>query len=159
MILSTRASDTDPKHIGAGCPVPHAATIAVRPCESFERTLDVMMKIPQTPAQATTGRVLHGAGLYDLLAFLLTRGRERQLRERMMQLARLDAGDTVLDVGCGTGTLAIAAKVRVGTAGAVFGIDASPAMVARATSKSGRAGIDVTFSNAVVPTGPPPMRR
>src|SRR5712691_4048872 len=40
MILSTRPSDTDPEHIGAGCPVPHAAAIAVRPCESFERTLD-----------------------------------------------------------------------------------------------------------------------
>src|SRR5712672_3679727 len=105
------------------------------------------MKIPQTPAHATTGRVLHGARLYDFLALLFTRGRERQLRERMMQLACLDAGDTVLDVGCGTGTLAIAAKKRVGSAGAVFGIDASPAMVARATSKSARTGIDVTFTN------------
>ena len=118
-----------------------------------------MMKIPQTPAHATTGRVLLGAELYDFLAFLFTRGRERQLRERMMQLARLDAGDTVLDVGCGTGTLAIAAKKRVGSAGAVFGIDASPAMVARATSKSARAGIDVTFTNAFVQALPFPDAR
>jgi ubiquinone/menaquinone biosynthesis C-methylase UbiE len=73
-----------------------------------------------------------------------------------MHLARLAAGDSVLDVGCGTGTLAIAAKKRVGSAGAVFGIDASPAMVARATRKSARAGIDVTFANAVVEALPFP---
>jgi ubiquinone/menaquinone biosynthesis C-methylase UbiE len=64
-----------------------------------------MTKIPQTPEHATTGRVLHVAGLYDFLAFLFTRGRERPLRERMIQLARLEPGDIVLDVGCGRGTL------------------------------------------------------
>jgi ubiquinone/menaquinone biosynthesis C-methylase UbiE len=118
-----------------------------------------MTKIPQTPEHATTGRVLHGAGLYDFLAFLFTRGRERPLRERMIQLARLEPGDVVLDVGCGTGTLAIAAKKRVGAAGAVFGIDASPAMVAKATRKSASAGIDVAFTKAVVEALPFPDGR
>src|SRR5262245_61495875 len=109
-----------------------------------------MTKIPQTPAHVTTGRVLHGAVLYDFLAFLFTRGRERSLRERMIQLACLDTGDAVLDIGCGTGTLAIAAKKRVGSTGAVFGIDASPAMVLKAIRKSARAEVDVAFTNAVV---------
>ena len=109
-----------------------------------------MTKIPHTPLRATSGRVLHGAALYDLLALLFTGGRERQLRQQMIQLARLDAGDTVLDIGCGTGTLAIAVKKRVGSAGAVFGIDASSAMVARATRKSARAGVDVAFTTAFV---------
>ncbi|OFW31434.1 MAG: hypothetical protein A3H97_18590 [Acidobacteria bacterium RIFCSPLOWO2_02_FULL_65_29] len=118
-----------------------------------------MTKIPQTPAHATTGRVLHGAGLYDVLAFLFTRGRERSLRERMIELAGLDAGDAILDIGCGTGTLAIAAKRKVGSAGAVFGIDASPAMVAKATRKSASAGVDVTFTNAVVEALPFPDAR
>jgi len=118
-----------------------------------------MTKIPQTPAHATTGRVLHGARLYDFLAFLFTRGRERSLRERMIQLASLDPGNTVLDVGCGTGTLAIAAKRRVGSGGAVFGIDASPAMIAKATRKSARAGIEVAFTTAVVETLPFPDAR
>jgi len=116
-------------------------------------------KIPQTPGHATTGRVLHSAGLYDFLAFLFTRGRERPLRERMIQLACLDPGDTVLDVGCGTGTLAIAAKKRVGAAGAVFGIDASPAMVAKAIRKSARAGADVAFTKAFVEALPFPDAR
>ena len=118
-----------------------------------------MTKRSQTPSHATTGRVLHTAGLYDVLAFLFTRGRERPLRERMIQLARLEPGDAVLDIGCGTGTLAIAAKRKVESAGAVFGIDASPAMVAKATRKSARAGLDVTFTNAVVEALPFPDAR
>lgn len=118
-----------------------------------------MTKISQTPTHATAGRVLHAAQLYDLLAFVFTRGRERKLRDRMIQLARLDSGNTVLDVGCGTGTLAIAAKERVGSEGAVFGIDASPAMVAKGTRKSARAGVDVTFTNAVVEALPFPDAR
>jgi ubiquinone/menaquinone biosynthesis C-methylase UbiE len=118
-----------------------------------------MTKIPQTPARTTTGRVLHGADVYDFLALLFTRGRERQLREQMIRLACLDPGDAVLDVGCGTGTLAIAAKKRVGSAGAVFGIDASPAMVAKATRKSARAGVDVAFTNAFVEALPFPDAR
>jgi ubiquinone/menaquinone biosynthesis C-methylase UbiE len=118
-----------------------------------------MTKIPQTPAHGTSGRVLHDAGLYDLLAFLFTRGRERSLRERMIQLARLEPGDAVLDVGCGTGTLAIAAKKRVGSTGAVFGIDASPAMVAKAIRKSARAGVNVVFSRGIVEALPCPDGR
>ena len=118
-----------------------------------------MTKIAQTATHATTGRVLHAAQLYDLLAFVFTQGRERQLRDRMIQLARLATGDTALDIGCGTGTLAIAAKKRVGSAGAVFGIDASPAMVARAMRKSAKADIDVTFTNAVVEALPFPDGR
>ena len=118
-----------------------------------------MTKIPQTPAQTTPGPVLHAAERYDFLAFLFTRGRERHLRKRMIRLARLNPGDTVLDVGCGTGTLAIAAKKSVGSASPVFGIDASPAMVAKATRKSARAGVDVAFTKALVEALPFPDAR
>jgi ubiquinone/menaquinone biosynthesis C-methylase UbiE len=104
----------------------------------------------RTSAPATTGRVLHWAGRYDLLAWLLLLGRERAFRERLVDLARVGPGDVVLDVGCGTGTLAIAAKRRVGPSGSVHGIDASPEMIARATAKAARAGVDVTFRTGVV---------
>jgi ubiquinone/menaquinone biosynthesis C-methylase UbiE len=97
----------------------------------------------------TAGRVLHWAAGYDLLVWLFTHRSDRAFRERLAGLAHLVAGESVLDIGCGTGTLAIVAKRQVGAAGTVFGIDASPAMIARATSKAGKAGIDVAFKNAV----------
>jgi ubiquinone/menaquinone biosynthesis C-methylase UbiE len=97
---------------------------------------------------STTGLILHSAAAYDLLVWLITGGREKALREEMLRLARLQPGESVLDVGCGTGSLAVAAKDKVGPAGAVYGVDASPEMIARATKKARNVGIDVTFKNS-----------
>jgi ubiquinone/menaquinone biosynthesis C-methylase UbiE len=93
--------------------------------------------------------MLHSAARYDALAWLLTFGRERAFRERILSFAKLKPGEAVLDVGCGTGTIALLAKKRVGPQGRVEGIDASPDMVARATAKARRAGLQVQFANAV----------
>lgn len=101
-------------------------------------------------APDTKGRVLHSAAGYDLLAWLLLLGRERAFRDRLVRLARLEPGQSVLDIGCGTGSLAIAAKRRVGPFGSVHGIDASPEMIARARKKARKAGVDVTFTDGVV---------
>src|SRR5690348_10193613 len=86
---------------------------------------DVTKTIVQNLTPSTTGRVLHSAALYDLLLWLVTLGRERGFREKVLRLAHLEPGQSVLDVGCGTGTLAIAAKRHVGPTGRVHGIDAS----------------------------------
>jgi len=107
-------------------------------------------------APGTRGRVLHSAAGYDLLAWLLLLGRERAFRERLVRLARLDPGQSVLDIGCGTGSLAISAKRRVGPSGRVEGIDASPEMIARARKKATKAGVDVAFTNGVVEALPFP---
>jgi ubiquinone/menaquinone biosynthesis C-methylase UbiE len=93
----------------------------------------------------TTGTVLYDAARYDLLVRLLTFGREGRFRQRLLGPAGLQIGESVLDVGCGTGSLAIAAKRQVGDRGAVIGLDASEAMIARARSKAAKARLDVTF--------------
>jgi ubiquinone/menaquinone biosynthesis C-methylase UbiE len=105
--------------------------------------------VEQRTVPSTTGNVIHGAFRYDLLIWLVSLGRERTFREKTLNLAGLKPGESVLDVGCGTGTLAIAAKPRVGPAGRVYGIDASSEMIARARKKAKKAGVEVTFENAV----------
>lgn len=97
---------------------------------------------------ATTGLILHRAALYDFTVWLMSLGRERVFRDRILQLARPAPGESMLDVGCGTGTLAVAAKRRVGSNGKVTGIDASPEMLARAERKAAKAGLEVVFQQA-----------
>jgi len=105
---------------------------------------------------STTGLVLHRAVEYDFLLWLLTLGRERSLREKVLRLARLSTGERVLDVGCGTGTLAIAAKRLVGSSGVANGVDASPEMITRANKKAKKASVEVDFRNAFVESLPFP---
>lgn len=104
----------------------------------------------------TAGLIIHGAAIYDLQLWLLTFGRERALREKALRLAQLSPGETVLDVGCGTGTLALLAKQQVGPSGSVFGVDASPTMIARAEKKARKARLNIEFRNALVETLPFP---
>jgi ubiquinone/menaquinone biosynthesis C-methylase UbiE len=99
-------------------------------------------------AHGTRGGIIHRAAQYDLFVKLATLGREGSMRERMLDLARVSPGESVLDVGCGTGTLAIAAKRRVGDAGTVDGIDASQEMIDRARKKATRAHAAVAFRTA-----------
>jgi ubiquinone/menaquinone biosynthesis C-methylase UbiE len=107
----------------------------------------------------TTGVIIRWAFLYDLFVWLASLGRERAYREKALDLARLKPGEAVLDIGCGTGTLAIAAKRRVGPAGKVCGLDASPEMLARAERKASKANADVILKHAVVEAMPFPDGR
>src|SRR5262245_59380376 len=113
-------------------------------------------QVNQHPNSRTTGIVLHWPAGYDFLAWLMMRGREHIFREKVLDLACLAPGESILDVGCGTGTLAIAAKRRVGPTGTVYGIDASPEMIARASKKARKAGVEVSFNNGVVEALPFP---
>jgi ubiquinone/menaquinone biosynthesis C-methylase UbiE len=114
-----------------------------------------MVDTARRPSKVS-GLVLHAAARYDFLVWLKTWGRERAFREQMLSFARLEAGESVLDVGCGTGTLAIEAKRQVGPSGTVCGIDASPEMVARARRKARKAGLDVTFTESAAQAMPFP---
>ena len=96
-------------------------------------------------APATRGSVIHWAGHYDQVVSLLTLGRRRRLRAMTIALARIQPGDRVLEVGCGTGDVAIAACAPAGPRGSVSGIDAGMEMIAVARDKAARAGVSVDF--------------
>ncbi|HVA28242.1 MAG TPA: methyltransferase domain-containing protein [Candidatus Baltobacteraceae bacterium] len=106
-----------------------------------------------------TGGILHDAAGYDFMMWLLHFGREYRFRADAIELASLVPGESVLDVGCGTGTLAIAAKRKVGKAGTVYGIDASREMLARARAKAKKQRADVAFENAAAEALPFPDAR
>jgi len=80
--------------------------------------------------------LLHKPRQFDLLAQVCMLGRERKLRQWTLDLARLQPGNAVLDVGCGTGTLLLAAAERVGSSGALRGIELSKEMAAHARNKA-----------------------
>lgn len=94
------------------------------------------------------GLRLRSPARYDLKVWLFTLGRPRRFRDRMLKPARLKPGETVLDVSCGTGSLALLAKEQVGPEGRVHGVDASEEMVAYARRKAKRAGAEVAFDIA-----------
>jgi demethylmenaquinone methyltransferase/2-methoxy-6-polyprenyl-1,4-benzoquinol methylase/phosphoethanolamine N-methyltransferase len=76
---------------------------------------------------------------------LLTLGRRRRLRAMTIALAQIQPGERVLEVGCGTGDVAIAAYAPAGPRGSVSGIDAGPEMIAVARAKAAHAGVVVDF--------------
>ena len=66
------------------------------------------------------------ANSYDSYMRTMTLGRDRALREMTVRLAQIKPGDQVLEVGCGTGSLTLAAKQQAGPTGKVHGIDVIP---------------------------------
>jgi ubiquinone/menaquinone biosynthesis C-methylase UbiE len=110
-------------------------------------------------APATSGITIRWPRLYDLLLTVMTLGREKHFRKTILDLAGVKEGEAVLDIGSGTGTLAIVTKSRVGDKGSVCGIDAAPEMVERARQKAEGAGLDIEFQLAVAERLPFPDRR
>lgn len=108
------------------------------------------MKRTSSPDGLQPGQLGYLAPYYDLLMKFLTAGREGALRRACLDLSAIKAGDTVLEVGCGTGTLSLAASRRVGTAGAVYGVDIAPEMIKVARRKNARAGDLVDFQVATI---------
>jgi ubiquinone/menaquinone biosynthesis C-methylase UbiE len=86
------------------------------------------------------------AGHYDRITFT------EKSRFRMKQVAMigLKGGESVLDAGCGTGSLAILAKRAVGDTGRVSGIDLAPRMIRKAEEKAARHRLDIDFRQASI---------
>lgn len=66
------------------------------------------------------------------------------LRRELIEGAGLQPNQRVLDVGCGTGTLVLAAK-RACPQAELTGVDPDPRALERARRKAARAGFDVRF--------------
>src|SRR5690349_4485347 len=104
------------------------------------------------PAQ-TEGALIRWAPYYDFVTNLMTLGQARRLRIATVNHALIVPGDSVLDVGCGTGEVTIAAKARA-KQGKVYGIDPAPEMIAVARNKAARKKLDIDFRVGVIESLP-----
>jgi demethylmenaquinone methyltransferase/2-methoxy-6-polyprenyl-1,4-benzoquinol methylase len=91
------------------------------------------------------------APLWNVLVVLGSLGAFPRLYRLAANELRLRPGDTVIDVGCGTGLMLPYLTERVGPKGRVIGIDASEEMYAGARRRVQRAGwsnVDLHLSDA-----------
>jgi SAM-dependent methyltransferase len=80
---------------------------------------------------------------------------ELALKRRLVEGARVEPGQRVLDVGCGTGTLVILAKQRQPEA-QVVGLDPDDRILRRARAKAARRGLDIEFERGTATKLPYP---
>lgn len=80
--------------------------------------------------------------------FVRATTRERTFKRRLLDQAELEGELDVLDVGAGTGTLAVWAK-REKPALRIRGLDGDPAIIEQARRKAQRAGVDVPFEEGL----------
>lgn len=82
--------------------------------------------------------------LYDPLVSWMGFGRAR---EELIKQANVQFGYHILDIGCGTGTLAVQLKQQF-PAAHVFGLDPDPKALRRAKAKAERAAVSVELEEA-----------
>ncbi|MGH2993171.1 MAG: class I SAM-dependent methyltransferase [Solirubrobacterales bacterium] len=83
---------------------------------------------------------------YDPLIRWTTR--ETTFKRRLLEQVSPGPGDRILDLGCGTGTLAVLIK-RAQTAAEVSGLDADPEMLAPARAKAAADGVEIRFDEGL----------
>ncbi len=93
------------------------------------------------------------AARFDLLTplfdvFVRGTARERTVKRMLLSQAALEGGLDVLDVGSGTGTLAIWAK-QSAPGVRIRGLDGDPAIIAQAVRKAAGAGVEIPFDEGL----------
>jgi SAM-dependent methyltransferase len=112
------------------------------------------MPSPPPPHQAALAQYRRRASVYDAELALF----EPVRRQAIAQLA-LQAGDTVIDAGCGTGLSLRALRTAVGASGRVIGIEQCPEMLAQARDCVARQGwrnvtlIEASVEDALITSG------
>src|SRR3954447_13298901 len=84
--------------------------------------------------------------LYDPVVAITSR--EGGFKRRLLEHARIKDGESVLDLACGTGTLAIDVK-KARPKAKVSGVDGDIAILSRATRKAKEAGVRVSFQQGL----------
>jgi ubiquinone/menaquinone biosynthesis C-methylase UbiE len=107
--------------------------------ESFSMTSNKDEYIPALGIRALTP-------FYDLVQRWLVR--DVVYKRQLIEQAKIQAGQRVLDLGCGTGTLAIMVKQAQPDA-EVIGLDADPEMLKVARAKADREGVTVKFDEGM----------
>ena len=74
--------------------------------------------------------------------------RELELKRRLIDQARIEPGQRVLDLGCGTATLTILIKQTHPTA-EVVGLDGDPKILAIAEAKAAQAGVKLALDHGL----------
>jgi ubiquinone/menaquinone biosynthesis C-methylase UbiE len=91
--------------------------------------------------QATIERTYQNwAKVYEWLTPLYLLGNEERLRRESIASLDLRPGQTVLDIGCGTGRNFPPILEMIGTTGKLIGVDYTPDMLARARERVEREG-------------------
>ena len=83
---------------------------------------------------------------YDAVLALMTR--EKRWRSEFVRLIAPGDGETIVDIGCGTGTLAIALQAEA-PGSHIFGIDPDPAILEIARQKAGNSRARVQWFEAM----------
>ncbi|MCZ6503066.1 MAG: class I SAM-dependent methyltransferase [Gammaproteobacteria bacterium] len=84
--------------------------------------------------------------LYDPIIAITTR--EKKFKKHLIDLADIKTNDAVLDVGCGTGTLAIGIK-KTASGANVIGIDGDPEILELARRKAQKEKVEIVFDQGL----------
>lgn len=100
-----------------------------------------MVLTNQTPQKEVADLFDRISGKYDTMNNVITLGMHQRWREETMAILRVQPGDQVLDLCCGTGDWTIELAQAVGPSGHVYGLDFSPDMLKVAQQKVQQAGL------------------